>query len=581
MRIITISVCAILCLNVASLDAQETLGKTPVQWAAQLKHNDAKMRRSAAFALGKTGRRIGASVNDLKAAYANEKDAKVRDAIVFALGEVCRDVKLYYMHYSKADDDIAQKMANEHPEICLGPSSGTTELETMFVGALRDTDAHLRRSGAFALGCLASKSDAARQALQTALGDQHAMVRQNAAWGLWQFGDDAVPLFQKALGDTDSLVKRDAASALLRVPNSPKVRDLVDPLLALCRDNNSEVRRAALAVLVRLVDSSDKNAITALRGVLDDKDVENRRYAAVAISNIGGEKSAVALPILLETARGADLQARREAVLAIRNLGGNAVSAMPELIRYLRDDPDDEVRKHAALAIGGVGEDAAKKGATFIQLVEGAVPTLVEKIQNANERAEVRKECAMALARIGPVFAAANVATKLLAVIADPDHDATVRERIMWALRVHEGNLKTMAGADRAFAKIMKEPLTQQNKMLRYDCAYMLGMIWRNEAPDHALDVLLEFLHDKDVKVYRGTTSAAGSASAELKGVKGGVKEQGFGDGRTMATDALANIGAARYGQNAAIMKQLKVLADTSTDPDLKKKAQTRLDAVR
>ncbi|MBI3824040.1 MAG: HEAT repeat domain-containing protein [Planctomycetes bacterium] len=362
-----------------------------------------------------------------------------------------------------------------------------------------------------------------------------------------------------------------------------KVAELKTELLQLCRDNNSEVRRAALNVLVRVLNNKDKDAIAPLQEAMQDKDIENRRNAAIAMSNIGGDKAVPALPVLLEAAkdRDADPQVRRQTVLAIRNIGKEAVGAMPELIRLLRDDDDEEVRKHAALAIGGIGAEAAKSGATFVQHIEPAVPILVEKIQNANERPEVRRECAMCLARIGRVPAADGIAPKLLAVLGDPDHDATVRERVMWALRVHEDNLTSFAGAKETFSKIMKEPRNQQNKMLRYDCAYMLGMIWKADAPDHALDLLLEFLHDKEIKIYRGTDTIAGSGGVEIVGAKGKVTDVGFGDGRTMATDALANIGPTRYGQRQDIMKQLQVIVDTTQYKVLKEKAENRIKAVR
>src|SRR5947209_1734708 len=85
---------AIFCLGASPLCAQEKtlLGKTSDGWATQLKTgNDAKLRRNAAFALGKLGNRASGALPAMKAAYAKETDVKVREAIIYALAEICRD----------------------------------------------------------------------------------------------------------------------------------------------------------------------------------------------------------------------------------------------------------------------------------------------------------------------------------------------------------------------------------------------------------------------------------------------------------------------------------------------------------
>ncbi len=542
-----LTLCVALCLGVPTLPAQEKfLGKTADAWEKQLNSaGDAKERRSAAFALGKMGAGSPTAIAVMKNVYAQEKDAKVRDAIIFGLGEICRDNAA-----GRTDKD----------------------LETLFLSALQDGNPHLRRSGAFALGCLATKSAATRQALDNALGDQEPMVRQNAAFALAQFAEAALPSVKRALGDADSLVKRDAASVLLTMSDGDKVHDLLKDLLPLCRDNNSEVRRAALSVLVRIVDAKDREAIPALKWALDDRDLENKRNAALALTNIGGAETEVALPVLLEAARNGDVEMRRQTVIAIRNIGAPAARAVPEVVRYLKDDTDAKVREHAALALGGIGKGA-----------EQAIPTLVAKIQDHGENQKVRIECAMALARIGVVPGASNVAPTLLDILGDPRYDAKVRERVMWSLRVHGGNLKTkFENRPRdTFSKICKESVTQENKMLRYDSAYMLGMIWQDEVPNHALDVLYEFLRDDKIKVYVGTTTGASGISVEgPKGSKATVKESGQGDGRVMVCDALKMVGPARYTQRADIMKQLNAIVnDANLDKRLRDKARELLDA--
>ncbi len=520
------------------LPAQDRfLGKTAENWSVQLRtHADAKQRRSAAFALGKMGPKAAFTLGGLKAKYVEEQDPKVREAIVFALGEICRE---------GAGEDLG--------------------LDKLCISALAEKDnAYLRRSAAQTLGVLKPRTDEMREALAAAIGDKEPVVRQNAAFSLSRFGDPAIPAIQRALRDSDSLVKRDAASALMYVTtDASKVRAALKDLLPLCKDTNSEVRRAALNVLARIVDSSDREAIAFLQAMLDDQDIENRRNAALALSNIGGEGTAAAVPVLLEAVKNGDEDLRPQAVLALRNIGPAAASAVPELIRLLQTDKEAKIREYASRAIGGIGAAA-----------ERAVPVLLEKIQDVAEDRTVRVECAMALHGIGKVASAKGIAPKLLDLLANNQQDVKVRERLIWALRIHGGDLRSMTGAKEAFANVLKEPLTNDNKMLRYDCAYMLGMVWQSMAPEHALDVLHDFLHDSTIKIYVGTDSTVGSSGVEIKGGKEKVGERGQGDGRIMATNALTMMGAARYGGRADIMKQLRVLAaDTNLDPALRKQA--------
>lgn len=531
--------CVTIGLSMPILQAQEKfLGKNADAWVVELKANaDAKARRSAAFALGKLGRNASAAMPALKAAFGQEQEAMVREAILSALGEIC------------LADAAARKDQG---------------LEKLFLSALRETDPRLRRSGVFALGCLASKSDETRLALERALAhDKDAGVRQNAASALIQFGDEALPALARGLRDTDAHVQRGAARALLQCSDGDKVRKLLKDLLALCTHENAEVRRAGLNVLVRIVDANDRDAIPMLRAVLDDKDIENRRNAALALSNIGGEDAAVALPVLLDAAKNGGADLRPQAVLAIRNIGPAAAAAVPDLILFLQTDKDVKVREYAAIALGGVANKAEK-----------AVPILGKKIQDASEASDVRVECAMALARIGKVPVARDVAPTLLDVLRNPKQEIKVRERSVWALRIHGVDLRNIDGTKAAFTQVLKEPLTKHNKMLRYDCAYMLGMIWQMEAPDATLDVLSEFLRDPTIKIYLGTSVGVVPKDPEFKGGTTKVQEKGLGDGRVMACDALRMMGPGRYAGRADIMKQLRVLAaDTTLDPALRKQA--------
>src|SRR5262249_44356154 len=146
------------------------------------------------------------------------------------------------------------------------------------------------------------------------------------------------------------------------------------------------------------------------------------------------------------------------------------------------------------------------------------------------------------------------------------------RERVIWALRPHYQKNRDvkLPGALEAFANILSEPKEDKSRMLRYDCAYMLGVLKEKAAPDKALDTLHEFLHDSSIVLYRGARGGAGSFGSEVQKTDPNVKEEGKGDGRIMAVQALMSIGYSRVSKRDDIMKQLKTIAaNPETLPDL------------
>lgn len=526
------------CFSLPAVCGQEGkfLDKSADEWARQLKAADAKQRRSAAFALGKIGNRAADHLADLKDCLAAERDAKVREAIAFAIGDIGRESLR---------------------------ASGDVGLEAQLCKIVQeDDDPLVRRSAAYALGCLNTNSERARTALQAALADRESFVRQNAVWALGQAGEASLPALKKALGDTDSFVKRDAASALLQCKDGDKVHPLVPDLLPLCSDRNSEVRRAAVSVLVRIVDPTDKEALRPLAGLLEDRDVEIRRNAALAMSNIGSRDAAAAVPVLIEALHNGDAELRENAALGLRGLGPTAAPAVGMLAKVLAAPGDAKLRGYVALALGGIGSAA-----------ESAVPALVDRLLDAKENENVRYQCATALATMGANESTERAVPRIVTVLGDSSQPIKVRERVIWALRPHARNLPSIRGVFEAFSGVLREP-RGANKMLRYDSAYMLGVIWQAKAPDATLDVLNEFLHDDTIKIFVRTATSVGGTGSETVGSAASAKELGRGDGRTMATQALQGIGAARYAGRAPIMQQLRRLADDARgDPDLRKQA--------
>src|SRR5262249_47566693 len=151
-------------LRAATAGQPGFLGKSASRWAADLRHRDAAVRRSAAFALGKCG---SAAVPEVPKLVRSLKDpnARVREAAAFALGEI-------------------------------GPTAWDETIPALINLLANDSEALIRRSAAFALGSLGRHTppsstesiQAIRTALEKSLGDSEPSVRQNAARALGRLG---------------------------------------------------------------------------------------------------------------------------------------------------------------------------------------------------------------------------------------------------------------------------------------------------------------------------------------------------------------------------------------------------------
>src|SRR5712691_7379874 len=145
--------------SVLAAFGQETgfLNRPTSQWLAELSDPQESVRRSAAFALGKTGQEAAFTVPQLLAAL-KDKEASVRAAAAYALGEI-------------------------------GPAGWREVVPALATSLSNDRQPEVRRSAAFALGCYKAQAASARGTLRAALRDADASVRRNAAWALGQLGE--------------------------------------------------------------------------------------------------------------------------------------------------------------------------------------------------------------------------------------------------------------------------------------------------------------------------------------------------------------------------------------------------------
>jgi HEAT repeat protein len=299
---------------------------------------------------------------------------------------------------------------------------------------------------------------------------------------------------------------------------------------------------------------------------LHDQNAEVRLKVAIELSKTGGDKLTLAIPVLRDLLRHSSADIRSQAVAALKDLGPQAAPAVPDLIAAL-NDKHERVRMLSAVALGSIGKGA-----------ESAVPRLVDLMKTKDETIKVRAFAGVGLAMIGPCDAAVQAVPDIMNVLTDRNTPYPVRERAMWAIRVHNNKLRGMKVVLDGLKKLLSEPRKTASNMVRYDAAYILGMLLGSDVPDEALDVLEDFLSDPTIRIYEGNTTVSGGRTKEGKGEgTPTIREKGTGDGRTMAIQALQEIGRARVLSRPEIVRQLRSIATSPQVADKLRKDTKKL----
>ena len=506
------------------------LDKPVAHWQRQLDQPDAKLRRAAAFALGKLGSDARAAVPGLVRAL-DDEEKTVAEAAAFALSEI-------------------------------GPSAAAALPALLRILDDPQADARMRRGAACAIGGLRAGDKDAVRSLRQALRDRDASVRQNAAWALGQLpaavAREALPALQERLKDDDPLVRRDAIGALLNF--GLEARQALPALLQrLAEENDGEVRKAVLHVLVNLLGPEDADAGKLLRTALHDSNTETVRLAALALGNIGGEQATGAVPALREALADTSVGIRRQAAGALANIGPAAVAAVPELNLAL-SDADAEVQSRSALALARIGPKA-----------EAAVPHLAKLLRSPTM--EVRLYAAEALSRIARNLE--PIVPELVRLL-QTDRELKVRQRAGWAL----GRLDDLEKAPLALAALEKvlHEIDPDTRLVRYEAARYLALCLTDKTPAKAIDILTAMLRDDSLQVYVRSEAKVSSGGGENSGGRADVKPSIGGDGRTLPARALGFIGP-RANQPETI-RALEALAKSS-DPQLREAVQETLKKLR
>lgn len=248
----------------------------------------ARVRRSAAYALGAFGPRAGGAEEYLMHALGDAEPA-VRQNAAWALGQI-----------GVHDKKVVATMCE----------------------LLRDKNALVRRDAAGALGSIG-------KAAESAGGPLIALVKSEA----------------------DTVVKKTALDSLAHLAG-PEHADSAKELGPLLKDNDPEIRLGSAIVLARIGGEAASRALPVLRKGLKDADAHIQELVTAALVNLGptAEPAMFDLADALNDDKNSVL-VRRNAALAIAHIGAEAKPVAPALVKALERRQPLPVRQFAAEAL--------------------------------------------------------------------------------------------------------------------------------------------------------------------------------------------------------------------------------------
>jgi HEAT repeat protein len=506
---------------------------------------DARARRAAAFALGRMGEDGKPAIAALAQAAEKDGDPSVRDMAAQAIGEIVVATKSPASNWDAAGPTLLRRLRNED-------------------------DPRVKRSIVYALGAFGKAASGAAPALMRALSDETPSVRQNAAWALGKLGTGTKELAAR-LRDDNALVRRDAAQALGEIAKSAGKKEASpagNELIAMAvNERDGVVRKAALASLANLAGPEHAGSCHKLHKLLEDTDPEARRAAAFALAGAGGEHLKKALPVFKEALADSDSKVQEMAAGALAKIGEAAAPAAEALANALKKADSPLTRRNCAIALGQLKANCPEEG--VMALAAALKPkALKPEGPSFKDEEEVRHMAAEALSHIGhPANKAAMPAIRDALV---NDRNNEMRLRLVEALF----NVDDLdgPGLTKALVTVLDEKTTDKPAVLvRYNCARVLARAKHENAPDRTVGVLMDMLHDREIKVFYETgADVDGGVTESSKGGTSTAARTG-GDARFMAAEALAELRTKASG-NKKVMDALRK-AKADPDPMLKKAA--------
>jgi len=532
------------------------LDKSVDDWLQQLQRaSTAQAKRSALYALGRTGQAGSLALEDLVRCLRNERDPSVREMAADSLGAILLSF----------------------PEL---PRSAWERCGEALLLAARENDVRVRRSAVYALGAL--RSTQARDVLRELLRDDSPEVRRNAAWSLAQLpGEvDAATLrvLRLRLADRDALVRRDVAQALMSLAKAQgrqRLEEVGPALFEMARDDENLIaRKAALAALAAVATPAHAPYAAQIEGLLDSRDPELRRATAFALAAVGGRSAERALPVLRAALAEPDPAIQALAAAGLANLGPEAAPLVNDLGKTLDQARDPIVRRNCAIALGRMKANASPAVPALAKALRPRAESRTRSADTLRLEDEVRYQVAEALSHIAyPANREALDAVRE-AILSDPSSD--VRLRCIEALfELREVEVFEKWQFHKALRKVLAER-GPESKLVRYNAARLLAATYAEQAPDEAVESLLQMLEDTTVQIFYESTANIEGGTTEAGTGSTGVSARTGGSARFMAAEALGWMGA-KSRNHPKVMKALRAAQNDSE----KKLAETARAVLR
>lgn len=213
-------------------------------------------------------------------------------------------------------------------------TKGTQEHSPIFVQALQDKDAQVRKWGAWGLGRIRPESHEAIKMLLKNLDEPHQEAREKICWAIGHISPDAegaVGLLFPHFTHKDKMVQETLFQVIKKIQTPDKLSALIRNL----KNENVEMRRAATKLIGEMGKKGEKGAVELINA-FQDSDSEVRQNAVWALGWIGANASLIT-PLLMEALEKEAWYVRACAAKSLGKLGPDAKEAVPALKNTLND----------------------------------------------------------------------------------------------------------------------------------------------------------------------------------------------------------------------------------------------------
>jgi HEAT repeat protein len=370
---------------------------------------------------------------------------------------------------------LQSKDAAERVKAVKGLSKLGLDAVPHLITALRDEEAQVSQSAAYALRILKADPAALVKALSPHAKDKSAAVRAGVAGAMNRGGTDAAAVLVKLLDDDEASVRRQSVQSLAVIASkTPEARkEALAGLQKRVKDDSTPVRLDLARALPKCGEGSVKPLLT----LADDAEANVRAHALAGLERLT-VRSKEALDVLKKKAKDdPEVIVRQSAIRTLSRYGKDAEPAVLEALT----DRKPEVQKAALNALPALKPDA-----------KAAVP-LIEDVATKSDNASLRSAATHALKQFG------DEGTKAINRLLKRD-DSAVR---MACLRILVGDkaLKKEHVGD------LIKALSDKEADVRALAAYALGEL-KADAKE-ALPALKKLLGDEDERVKKLAKQAA------------------------------------------------------------------------